>query len=360
MGRYTGPVEKLSRREGIELYLKGERMLLGKSGIERRGTAPPGQHGQRRQSRPSIYALQLREKQRAKRYYGVRERQFRRYVREATRQREERMGDELLARLERRLDNVVYRLGLASTRAQARQFVTHRHVLVNGRLVTIPSFLGRRRHVVALAPAARSSRWRDRHRDGLGDPGVARGRLRHADRPHPAPPGARRRDRAGRRAAHRRVLLAAVTGGCAAEEVLLGIADRVARPAASMVSARARLALLAGRLPAPAGPAADLAAVRARGADARGRCGARPSAQGPRPRAARGPGADDAARGARRGRRSAGSDELRGAALRSVLCGASAGSDCPSRVDGREAGRRRAGCLGTPPSFPSRKPRAGG
>ena len=150
MGRYTGPVEKLSRREGIELYLKGERMLLGKSGIERRGTAPPGQHGQRRQSRPSIYALQLREKQRAKRYYGVRERQFRRYVREATRQREERMGDELLARLERRLDNVVYRLGLASTRAQARQFVTHRHVLVDGRLVTIPSFLVDEGHVVAL------------------------------------------------------------------------------------------------------------------------------------------------------------------------------------------------------------------
>ena len=262
MGRYTGPVEKLSRREGIELYLKGERMLLGKSGIERRGTAPPGQHGQRRRSRPSIYALQLREKQRAKRYYGVRERQFRRYVREATRQREERMGDELLARLERRLDNVVYRLGLASTRAQARQFVTHRHVLVDGRLVTIPSFLVDEGHVVALRTEQPGrAAGADRHRDGLGDPGVARGRLRLADRPHPAPPGARRRDRAGRRAAHRRVLLAAVTGGCAAEEVLLDIADRVARPAASMVSARARLALLAGRLPAPAGPAADLAAV---------------------------------------------------------------------------------------------------
>jgi small subunit ribosomal protein S4 len=126
-------------------------MLLGKSGIERRGTAPPGQHGQRRRSRPSIYALQLREKQRAKRYYGARESQFRRYVREATRQREERMGrDELLAGLERRLDNVVYRLGLASTRAQARQFVTHRHVLVNGRLVTIPSFLVDEAHVVAM------------------------------------------------------------------------------------------------------------------------------------------------------------------------------------------------------------------
>jgi small subunit ribosomal protein S4 len=154
MGRYTGPTEKLSRREGIELYLKGERMLLGKSGIERRGTAPPGQHGSRRQSRPSIYALQLREKQRAKRYYGVRERQFRRYVREAMRRREERMGDELLARLERRLDNVVYRLGLASTRAQARQLVSHRHVLVNGRRVTVPSFLVDEGDVVALRTGA--------------------------------------------------------------------------------------------------------------------------------------------------------------------------------------------------------------
>jgi small subunit ribosomal protein S4 len=150
MGRHTGPVEKLSRREGVELYLKGERLLLGKSGIERRGPAPPGQHGNRRGSRPSIYAVQLREKQRAKRYYGVRERQFRRYVREAARQREERMGDELLARLERRLDNVIYRLGLASTRAQARQFVTHGHVIVNGRRVTIPSFLVDESHVVQL------------------------------------------------------------------------------------------------------------------------------------------------------------------------------------------------------------------
>jgi small subunit ribosomal protein S4 len=150
MGRYTGPVEKLSRREGIELYLKGERMLLGKSGIERRGPTPPGQHGQRRQTRPSIYATQLREKQRAKRYYGVREKQFRRYVREAQRQREERMGDELLARLERRLDNVIYRLGFASTRAQARQFVNHGHVVVNGRPTDIASFLVDEGHVVTL------------------------------------------------------------------------------------------------------------------------------------------------------------------------------------------------------------------
>jgi small subunit ribosomal protein S4 len=80
LGRHTGPVERLSRREGVELFLKGERALNGKSGLQRRGPSPPGQHGQSRRPRPSIYGLQLREKQRAKRYYGVRERQFRRYV----------------------------------------------------------------------------------------------------------------------------------------------------------------------------------------------------------------------------------------------------------------------------------------
>jgi small subunit ribosomal protein S4 len=140
MGRHTGPVERLSRREGVELYLKGERALNGKSALERRGPAPPGQHGQRRQSRPSIYGTQLRQKQRLKRYYGVRERQLRRYVREASRHREGRMGDRLLTLMERRLDNVVYRLSFAATRAQARQMVTHGHVLVDGRKVDIPSY----------------------------------------------------------------------------------------------------------------------------------------------------------------------------------------------------------------------------
>ena len=140
MGRHTGPVERLSRREGVELYLKGERALNGKSALTRRGPAPPGQHGNRRGSRPSIYATQLRQKQRLKRYYGVRERQLRRYVREASRRREGRMGEHLLTLLERRLDNVVYRLGFAATRAQARQFVTHGHVLVDGRKVDIPSY----------------------------------------------------------------------------------------------------------------------------------------------------------------------------------------------------------------------------
>ena len=141
MGRYTGPTEKLSRREGVELFLKGERLLAGKSGLERRGDAPPGQHGHtRRRGRESTFSIQLREKQRAKRYYGVREKQFRRYVDKAS-NRQGRVGDELLQLLERRLDNVVYRAGLASTRAQARQFVGHGHVLVDGQRVDIASFL---------------------------------------------------------------------------------------------------------------------------------------------------------------------------------------------------------------------------
>src|ERR687893_2838694 len=126
MGRHTGPVERLSRREGVELYLKGERALNGKSALERRGPAPPGQHGTARRRRPSIYSDQLRQKQRLKRYYGVRERQLRRYVREAQRGREGRLGERLLTLLERRLDNVVYRLRLPPTPAPGRPFLTPR------------------------------------------------------------------------------------------------------------------------------------------------------------------------------------------------------------------------------------------
>lgn len=140
MGRYTGPRERLSRREGVELELKGIRHARGKSGLERRGGVPPGQHGAGRRRTRSVFALQLREKQRAKHYYGVRERQFRRYVRRASRRRDASMGSVLLTILELRLDNVLYRLGLASTRAQARQFVNHGHVLVDGARVDIASY----------------------------------------------------------------------------------------------------------------------------------------------------------------------------------------------------------------------------
>jgi small subunit ribosomal protein S4 len=150
MGRHTGPVEKLSRREGVELFLKGERALNGKSALARRGDAPPGQHGQARRKKPSIYQTQLRAKQTAKRYYGVRERQFRNYVKAAGRSREGVTGEELLRLLERRLDNVVYRLGFAGTRAQARQFINHGHVLVDGRKVDIASFLVQAGQSVAI------------------------------------------------------------------------------------------------------------------------------------------------------------------------------------------------------------------
>ena len=139
MGRYTGPVERLSRREGVDLELKGARRYNGKSALERRGAVPPGQHGMRRAGRASVYAAQLREKQRAKRYYGLRENQFRRLYKEASRSTDSVTGERLLQLLELRLDNVLYRMGFASTRAQARQFVGHQHVLVNGERCDIAS-----------------------------------------------------------------------------------------------------------------------------------------------------------------------------------------------------------------------------
>jgi small subunit ribosomal protein S4 len=154
VGRYTGPVEKLSRREGVDLGLKGERRLNGKGALERRGPTPPGEHGNARRRRESVYAEQLREKQKAKRYYGVREKQFRRYVADATRKREGVVGDRLLQLLEQRLDNVVYRLGLASTRPQARQFVSHGHVLVNGKRCDIASRRVEPGDIVMIAPEA--------------------------------------------------------------------------------------------------------------------------------------------------------------------------------------------------------------
>ena len=140
MGRYTGPVEKLERREGVPLDLKGKRQLLGKTSLERRGPVPPGQHGARRRRAQSVYGQQLRESQKLKIAYGVRERQMRRLVAKARRAgRETTAGEALLESLERRLDNVVFRLGLAATRRQARQFVVHGHVLVDGRRLDIPS-----------------------------------------------------------------------------------------------------------------------------------------------------------------------------------------------------------------------------
>ena len=137
MARYTGPVEKLERRLGVSLALKGERRLAGKSALEKRPYAP-GQHGQRR-AKISEYGLQLREKQKAKFMYGVSEKQFRRLFQEAAR-REGNTCALLVQLLEQRLDNVVYRMGFATTRRFARQLVTHGHILVNGKRVDIPSY----------------------------------------------------------------------------------------------------------------------------------------------------------------------------------------------------------------------------
>jgi small subunit ribosomal protein S4 len=137
MARYTGPVEKIERRYGVSLGLKGERRLAGKSALEKRPYAP-GQHGQRR-TKVSEYGLQLAEKQKAKYIYGVSEKQFRNLFKEANRVAGN-TGENLIQLLERRLDNVVYRMGFATTRSNARQFVTHGHILVDGKKVDIPSY----------------------------------------------------------------------------------------------------------------------------------------------------------------------------------------------------------------------------
>lgn len=138
MARYAGPVCRLCRREGMKLFLKGERCHAEKCAVERRNV-PPGHHGKGRKAKLQGYGLQLREKQRVKRMYGVLERQFRRYFHEADR-RKGITGETLLQLLESRLDNVVYRLGFATSRPQARQLVRHGHFLVNGRRADIPSY----------------------------------------------------------------------------------------------------------------------------------------------------------------------------------------------------------------------------
>ena len=138
MARYTGPVCKLCRREGEKLFLKGNRCLSSKCAIERKGYAP-GQHGQGRRRRLSDYGIQLREKQKMRRIYGILEKQFRNYFKKADGM-EGVTGTNLIQILESRLDNTVYRLGFAASRAAARMLVKHRHIQVNGRTVDIPSF----------------------------------------------------------------------------------------------------------------------------------------------------------------------------------------------------------------------------
>ncbi|RPH57550.1 30S ribosomal protein S4 [bacterium] len=155
MARYTGPVCRLCRRERMKLFLKGDRCFKEKCAVERRNF-PPGQHGTRRGRRTLGYGLQLREKQKVKRIYRVLESQFRNYFAEADR-RKGITGENLLVMLERRLDNVVYSLGFASSRDQARQLVRHGHVLVDGRKVSIPSFQVNAGHAITVKEASRKN-----------------------------------------------------------------------------------------------------------------------------------------------------------------------------------------------------------
>ena len=151
MARYLGPKLKLSRREGTDLFLKsGVRPLESKC----RADSVPGQHGQRR-TRLSDYAVQLREKQKVKRIYGVLEKQFRNYYKKADRQKEA-TGMNLLRILERRLDNVVYRMGFGATRAESRQLVSHKSIVVNGTVVNIPSYQVEAGDVVAIREKSRN------------------------------------------------------------------------------------------------------------------------------------------------------------------------------------------------------------
>ncbi|GAX89294.1 30S ribosomal protein S4 [Effusibacillus lacus] len=154
MARYTGAVCRLCRREGVKLYLKGERCYSDKCAIDRRPYAP-GQHGQGRK-KISEYGLQLREKQKARRVYGVLEKQFRSYYEEAAR-RKGITGETLLQILESRLDNVVYRLGFAASRPEARQLVRHGHFTVNGKRVDIPSYLTKTGDVIAFSEKSQES-----------------------------------------------------------------------------------------------------------------------------------------------------------------------------------------------------------
>lgn len=155
MARYTGAVCRLCRREGEKLFLKGERCLTDKCPVTRRGTAP-GQHGAAQSRKNKEYNMQLREKQKARRYYGVLENQFRTYFEMASKQ-EGQTGENLLCLVERRFDNVVYRMGLAESRKEARQLVLHAHFTLNGKKANIPSMLLKTGDVIAFKETANDS-----------------------------------------------------------------------------------------------------------------------------------------------------------------------------------------------------------
>jgi len=166
MARYTDSVCRLCRREGTKLFLKGDRCYSQKCSAVKR-PAPPGQHGQSRK-KPSNYGVQLREKQKCRRAYGIMEAQFRRYFEMAERMRGI-AGENLLQLLERRLDNVVYRLGFADSRPQARQFVRHNHILVKGERVNIPSYLVKAGDMITIKESSKDiERLKSLKEEGIG------------------------------------------------------------------------------------------------------------------------------------------------------------------------------------------------
>ena len=166
MARYTGSVCRLCRREGVKLFLKGDRCYSPKCSAGHR-PFPPGEHGQARQRKQSEYGLQLREKQKAKRAYGVLENQFHRYYEKAVRQKGV-TGENLLVFLERRLDNVLFRMGYGASRAQARQIVRHGHIRVNGKKVDIPSYLVDVNDVISIREKSAESDKFKALREGTG------------------------------------------------------------------------------------------------------------------------------------------------------------------------------------------------
>lgn len=169
MARYTGPVCRICRREGAKLFLKGDRCFSGKCAYTKRPNAP-GQHGAGRRGKMSEYGTQLREKQKVKRAYGLMEKQFRKQF-EIAEKMQGKAGENLLQLLERRLDNVVYRLGLGDSRAQARQIVMHGHILVNGRKVDIPSYIVSVGDVITVAPrSAQEEHFKQVREDGSKSP----------------------------------------------------------------------------------------------------------------------------------------------------------------------------------------------
>jgi len=171
MGRYTGPVCRLCRRQGMKLMLKGARCETAKCPMERQWrNMPPGMHGWRR-GRASEYGVRLREKQKVKRYYGLFEKQFMRYFREAEKGTGN-TGAALLSLLERRLDNVVYKLGFAASRAAARQTITHGHVHMNGRRVNVPSCLVRPGDKISVKASEKSQKMIRARLEELGEPHV--------------------------------------------------------------------------------------------------------------------------------------------------------------------------------------------